>query len=355
LELCPRPQPNEPDLAAKLEFLRRPDAYPDHVERVDAIETHMAWVFLAGERAYKLKKPVRYPFLDYTSLEARRFICSEEIRLNRRLAPDVYLDVVPLTQDRDGVLALGGEGVAVEWLVAMRRLDPELLLDHAVRAGTASTDKVRPAAELLATFFADSRPARVAPHVYGRELRRLVLYNVHELTEHVRGSDAAKVEEVSSALLTFLKEQSELFRSRAREGRIKEGHGDLRPEHVFLGSPPAVIDCIEFSRRFRVQDPADELAFLAVELELLGAAPLGMEFLRAYTERTGDAPPASLFDFHAAVRAFVRAKLAIGHLADGADPKTWTVRCRTYLELSAQHAQRLPRCTSSEPVSAHGT
>jgi aminoglycoside phosphotransferase family enzyme len=332
-----------PTLEVKLAFLRRPDSYPDTVEDVEAIETHMAWVFLAGNRAYKLKKPVRYSFLDYSTLEARRRICEDEVRLNRRLAPDVYLRRLPLVQQSDGTLSLGGEGVPVEWLVEMRRLHRVRMLSHAVASKDVHVHEVTPAASLLADFFARASPEPLTPAEYVQQLRADLATHLDALIRHpLPAGDERLARGVSTALLEFLEEQSGVAGERARDGRIIEGHGDLRPEHIYLGPPPAVIDCIEFSRRFRVQDPADELAFLTLELERQGDAAVARVFLDAYETRTRDRPPDGLLHFYAAGRGLLRAKLAIEHLEDGGvEPLRWIRRGHEYLCLAAAHARRM--------------
>jgi aminoglycoside phosphotransferase family enzyme len=332
-----------PTLEAKLAFLTRPASYPGTVVQVEAIETHMAWVFLAGERAYKLKKPVRYPFLDYSTLEARARICEEEVRLNRRLAPHVYLGRLPVVQQADGALSLGGEGTPVEWLVEMRRLRRARMLDHAVATRPVGAGELLPAASLLADFFAQAEPEPLDPSRYLSNLREDVTGNCDGLTRSaLTRTDASAACRISEALLSFLGGHGDLLLARAREGRIIEGHGDLRPEHVYLGPPAAVIDCIEFSRRFRVLDPADELAFLSLELERLGAPAHARTFLETYQNRTGERVPVPLLHFYAAERALLRARLAIEHLADGGvQPARWIRRCHTYLRLATAHAERL--------------
>ena len=137
------PNPDGGSLEDKVRALRSVATYPEHPASVETIETHFAWVFLLGERAYKLKKPVNVPGMDLSTLDARRLSCAEELRLNRRLAPDVYLDVVPLVRAADATLRVGGEGAIVDWLVRMRRLPAALMLDRAIAAGTASAGEAR--------------------------------------------------------------------------------------------------------------------------------------------------------------------------------------------------------------------
>ena len=182
----------------------------------------------------------------------------------------------------------------------------------------------------------------MAPRDYVHRLGDAVLENRRAITAYVGGPDALLAGRVAAVLTGFLNKHPTYLEARARERRIVEGHGDLRPEHVFVGSPPAVIDCIEFNRIFRVQDPVDELVFLALELERLGAPELGAHFLGAYVERTGDEPPAPLLSYYAAYRALVRAKIAIKHLSDGGvDPKHWLRLGRGYLEIAYRYADRL--------------
>jgi len=324
------------DLEAKIAFLRRPESYPDEVPEVEAIETHMAWVFLAGQRAYKMKKPVHYPFLDFSTLEVRRQDCEEEVRLNRRLAPDIYLGIVPLTS-AESELAIGGAGEPVEWLVVMKRLPRAAMLDSAIRERRANGTEILPAARLLADFFLRQPAESLEPEAYVARIREEVTENSAEILVHATRSAIRKT---TDALDRFLDEDARLLEDRVRDGRVIEGHGDLRPEHVFLGPPPSVIDCLEFERRFRILDSAHELAFLGLECERLGAPWVGPFFLRVYHTVARDCPPDRLIAFYAAHSALLRAKIAIWHLADHVpDPERWVRRCAVYLDLAARHAR----------------
>lgn len=322
-------------LDARVAFLCRRESYPDHPERVEPVETHMAWVFLAGEHAYKMKKPVRYPFLDFSTLEAREEDCRREVRLNRRLAPEVYLGVVPLTREPTGRLALNGPGEPVEWLVVMRRLPRSRLLDQSLKRGTVDRGDLKPVARLLARFYRDARREPVAAAEYVRRIERELYETLDELGVEEFGLERERLGGVRTRLLGRLDEHRPLLAARARGGHVVEGHGDLRPEHVYLGPPPAVIDCLEFRREFRVLDPADELAFLSMECRRLGAPWVGDVFFEEYTSATEDAPPAELVDFYASRRACIRAKLAAWHSReDGYDTRRWLGQAENYLELA---------------------
>lgn len=330
------------DLESKVSWLRDPDHHPGGPDRVETVETHMAWVFLTDRYAYKLKKPVRYPYLDFRSPDARRRACLREVRLNRRLAPDVYLGVRRLTVDPEGRLALEGDGEVVDWLVWMRRLRSDRMLDAAVRRGGLKIDDVVPAARHLATFYTTAEPEPVDGASYVRRVRGVLADNRDELSGW-SGTDARAPAELVERLDGWVLGNRGILEERARDGRIVEGHGDLRPDHVHLGPEPAVIDCIEFDRDLRVLDAVEELAFLAMECEDLGAAEVGAWFLEIYGRESGDVPDSRLVEFYKSHRALTRAKLAAWHLEDPTvpDPERWRRRTRRYLELAGVHASLL--------------
>jgi aminoglycoside phosphotransferase family enzyme len=327
-------------LEAKVGFLGRPDAYPEATSRVEAVETHMSWVFLADAHAYKLKKPVRYAYLDFSTPEARRRDCEQEVRLNRRLAPEVYLGVLPLVCDAEGRLRLGGEGETVDWLVQMRRLPADRMLDHLLRGGTVTHAEIARLARLLARFYAAAPAEAIAPEAYRQTLAGRIEDNLRELTSPEFGLDPDLPERIARFQLTFLLDHADRFDRRVRQGRIVEGHGDLRPEHVCLLEEPVVIDCLEFNREYRILDPVDELGYLALECERLQAPYVGRWLLDGYGEASGDVPPEALLHFYQSCRATLRAKLALWHLRDDGrhPPGTWRAAAGEYLELAQRHA-----------------
>lgn len=334
------PRARRPTLAEKVAFLRRPQAYPEAPRRVEAIETHMSWVFLTADLAHKLKKPVRYRYFDFRSLEARRRNCEAEVRLNRRLAPAVYLGTVPLVIDVDGSLHIDGEGEPVDWLVRMRRLPSARMLDRAIRDGTVGAGQIEAVAKLLAAFFQAASPEPIRPRTFRRRLEDSIAESAQELLDPAFDLPAERVSRVRDRLRETLNARSALFDGRIAAGHVVEGHGDLRPEHVCLGPDPAVIDCLEFRRELRVLDWADELAFLAMECERLGAPETGAAILDACCRHLGDAPPPALIGFYKAQRAFLRARLSILHLRDHEvrNMEVWRPRALQYLTLAETYA-----------------
>lgn len=327
------------DLADKVAFLQQPDSYPHAPQAVEAVETHLAWVFLTERHAYKLKKPVRYPFLDFSTIEARHADALEEVRLNQPLAPGVYLGVVPLAQGSDGRLQLDGGGSPVDWLVKMRRLPRTRMLDYAIAAGTVQEAALRGLAEVLVTFYRAATSVPIDARAYQARFHGEIDENVRVLTEPRYGLSPALLARIAGAQRAFLDRCGSLLDARTSAGLIVEGHGDLRPEHVCLGPPPVVIDCVEFNRDFRILDPADELGYLAMECERLGAAWAGRTLLAGYTTLSGDDPPARLIHFYQSIRATLRAKLAAWHLDDATVryPSQWFNRAQAYLALADRH------------------
>lgn len=339
------------EVAEKLRFLSDPESYGDErPATVERIETHMSWVFLTERFARKLKKPVRFPFLDLSTLAARERLCRMELRLNRRLAEEVYLGAVPLVRRADGRLQLGGEGRVVDWLVEMKRLPRERMLDCRLEAGPVGMAELLPVVRRLARFFSTAERADRDFETHWGLLARELVLDLAALAQPAAGIADVTVRRVFSGLFAALARHRTALAARLAAGRVIDAHGDLRPEHVFLGPPPAVIDCLEFSKELRVRDTADEMAFLALECERLGRPETGELLLALYERETGDRPGAQLYALFKALRAAQRARLAVWHAADpGNRPKAyWLARAATYLELALRYvsiarAGELPR------------
>ena len=332
----------EVTLESKVAFLRQPTSFQEPTYRVEAIETHMSWVFLTDRHAYKLKKPVSYDFLDFSALDARRFYCEEEVRLNARLAAEVYLGIVELTLSSLGHLQLDGAGTVIDWLTRMRRLPTRHMLDYAIKNGTASREDVCRIAARLASFYRTCAPIAIDSAQYGRRFACQIESILKELTRDAYKLPLEQVSRVCSAQSVVLRGMAGLFDERVETGRILEGHGDLRPEHICLKPDLAIIDCLEFSRDLRIVDTADDLAFLALECERLGASDLADLLLRTYSEISGDRPTIALVHFYKSCRASLRAAISIRHLNEETFRYSaeWRRRAEEYLHLAELHVSR---------------
>ena len=294
-----------------VEGLLRPEAYPWHPDGVDALETHISWVFLAGDRVVKVKRPVAYGFVDHTSLEARHRSCLDEVRLNRRLTDGVYLDVMPIVQS-DGSYRIGGEGHPIEWATLMRRLPASGMLDGLLTTGDEPPDLAARLARRLIPFHRDLAPSCGCTADVAAAATAIVTENLDELAPFARSSlGPIQFDLVAAAIRQFLASRDELLQSRAATGWIREGHGDLRVGHVCL-EPEGMVqifDCVEFNRDLRCADVASDLAFLLMDLTRLGASEVAASLLAHYREAGLDLPD-ELLRLYSAHRALVRAKIA---------------------------------------------
>jgi aminoglycoside phosphotransferase family enzyme len=324
------------NIREKIAFLSRAEAYPGRTRKVERIETHMSWVFLTDFHAWKLKKPVRHDYLDFTTPEARRMNSEQEVILNRRLASGVYLAVVPITVDRLGNLQLGGSGDPIDWLVQMRRLPSDRMLDAAIVSHTWNDDDLENVGGLLARFYKTSPPALMTAPEYRGRLRNDLLSAQVDLMQSQYALPSDLVRLVVAGQLEFLDRHPDLLDERVRKGRVIEAHGDLRAEHVCLERQPVIIDCLEFNRSLRILDAVSELSFFALDCERLGAPQVGQRVLDVYRLETGDRPANSLLQFYRSYHACLRAKIAVWHLRDaGANTSKWIGRAKEYLQLVA--------------------
>jgi len=331
------------DYEATRALLSDPESFRPKPRSIEAVETHMSHVFLAGDRVYKMKKPVHLGFVDFTSLASRRANCEREFMLNQRLAPGVYLETVPVVRTKEGSLQLGGAGEPVEWLLVMARLDREQQLDKAILRAEASPAQIDALCDLLAGFYRETERIKVSPEEWIDWWREAVDLNAVSLRDPLFDLPRELVERVVEGEATFLADRSELLAARARDGRILDGHGDLRPEHVHLGPPLRLIDRLEFNARLRWIDPFDEVAFLGMECDRLGAGWIGPRLIEGLAERLHDRPPPALLDFYTGHRAAMRARLSIEHMRDPnpRTPERWPRQARTYLEMAAAALARL--------------
>jgi len=280
---------------------------------LELMETHISWVFLAEDEVFKVKRPVDLGFLDFTTLEKRREACDAEVRLNRRLAPDVYLGVVPVTVDDSGKHSIRGQGRVVDWAVHMRRLPVHERADHMLAQGALDPAQIDELASHVARFHEGARcDAETSRHGEVETIRQ----NVQENFTQTRSSIGAyltpdQAQEIERWQLAMLRDE-ERFSARIDAGRVRDGHGDLRLEHVYFRQDGsiAIIDCIEFNDRFRYGDVCADIAFLSMDLAWHDRVDLAERLLARYARESNDYDLYSVVDFYESYRAFVRGKVA---------------------------------------------
>ena len=323
-------------LAEKVAFLSDSAAYAGAGATVETIETHMSWVFLVGERVFKLKKPVRFAYLDFSTLAAREANCRAELTLNRKLAPDVYLRLAPLTRTSDGALKLDGEGEVIDWLVVMRRLPVDRMLDTLIANRALDMKAIDRLAGALAKFYRLAERPVIPPNDYFGRLKAEEDQNREILTcrrfaiDH--GRALSLVDRMDSALI----DNRPRLEARAAGGFLVDGHGDLKPEHICFQNGVIIFDRLEFSTQLRQVDPVDEIGYLAMECARLGVDWLGPRLLQGVFEALGWPDPGCLFALHFARRGLLRARLALSHLLDPTprQPERWEPLAVEYLALA---------------------
>ena len=301
-----------------LKSLMKPDAYPEAVTGIELIQTHVSYIFLTDLHAYKIKKPVDFGFLNFSTIDRRRFYCNEEVRLNRRLCPDIYEGVVELRETPHGA-AFHGNGTILDYAVKMKRLPAERMLDRLVASGNVSAATMRDISRIIAEFH---RTAPTSPAISEHGHPERIMFNWQEnFDQMVPFEDttlpADEREYICSWVTTFAAEHADIFQQRLDLGFIRECDGDIHLENICLDNGAIhIFDCIEFNDRFRCCDTAADIAFLLMDLDFHGRHDLSNDVIDEYVSVSGDTGVTPLIDFYKIYRAFVRGKVESFRLND---------------------------------------
>lgn len=323
--------------------LLSPGAYPRPAENVELIQTGISSVLLAGDFAYKLKKPIRTGFLDYSTLGRRQHFCKLEVELNRRLAPEIYIGVSPIVEE-SGEVKVDAPGETVEYAVKMKRLPQDCMMDALLEKDRVTLSMVDETARIMADFH---EKARAGPEVSS--------YATHDSLVRMYGSDMDQIRDflgntisedtylaISDFLGGFLEENRGLFQERISDGRIRDCHGDLHSRNICIPGPVYVFDCIEFQPAFRCSDVAKEIAFLAMDLDFFDHHLLSERFVEDYVGLSGDDRLYELLDFYKAWLAAIRGKVysipSEENDISRAEKKYSILRARKYFEMAHRYA-----------------
>jgi len=300
-----------------VEALLKPEAYPHNPQRIELVQTQMSFLFLTGDYVYKVKKPVDLGYLDYTTLEKRRFFCHQEIELNRRLCPDTYLEVASIV-GREGQIHIGGKGETIEYAVKMRQLPREQMMDSLLSLNQVTEEMVVNVAEKLAAFH-DKAVTSPEISAYGK-LETIMTNTEENFTQTEKYIDisipSSRYQHIKAYTDKFIKSNKSLFDRRVKNDRIRDCHGDLHAAHVCFSNGIHIYDCIEFNDRFRYGDVASEVAFLAMDIDRYQRADLSQAFANAYVRLSQDEELLQLLDFYKCYRAYVRGKVESFKLDD---------------------------------------
>ncbi len=337
------------DLPALIAALQNPRIYPENPKKIDLVQTHISLIFLTGERVYKIKKPVNFGFLDFTTLEKRKFYCQQEVDLNRRLSPELYLGVVEIRAQK-GQISIGkGPGEIIEYAVLMKQLPSDCLMDRWLTRGAITPEMIEKIAAKIALFH--SRAA-TNPEIAAFGKIQTVQANIEEnftQTEKYLGRafSTDTYREIQENNRRFMENQLPLFRKRVAEGKVRDCHGDLHLQHICLGKEILIFDCIEFNQRFRYSDVAADIAFLLMDIDFRGEPMLSAHLASAYLKNSQDWQIFLLLNFYKSYRAYVRAKVTCFRLDDpvisSAEKNSALEEAKRYFNLSHYYALKMNR------------
>jgi uncharacterized protein len=324
-----------------------PAIYPHKTLKVEMMQTQMSFIFLTGGYVYKIKKPVNLGYLDYSTLEKRLFFCRQEVELNRRLSPHVYLGVVPLSR-KNGLVSLSPEGDVFEYAVKMLYLPQESMMNVLLERNRVTPQMVEDVARLLVDFHAR---AATGPEIeaFGRleAIRVTIDENFNQTDKYIdRAISARQFKDITTYSYRIMSEKAELFSERIRGHHIRDTHGDMHSAHICFTRPISIYDCIEFNDRFRYNDIIAEIAFLAMDLDHYGRADLARVFIDCYGRLSRDGQINELLKFYKCYRAYVRGKVDCFKLDDPYVPEAEKQRtleaAQQYFELAAAYARAKP-------------
>ena len=304
------------NLPAFITYFLDPEHFDHPVDEVKLVQTHISFVIIAGEFVYKFKKPVDFGFLNFSTLEKRKFYCEEELRLNRRLCEEIYLETGTVNQAGDG-FAFNGDGEVVEYFLKMQRMDLSQMMGDVIRRGELTNDMLAQIAVTLDEFY-NKADGNLDINEFGtaKAVSANVLENF-EQTETFIGSDAlsqSQFDDIKTFSVDFLS-QEQLFLDRAKE-HLKDCHGDMYSANICLDKKIYIFDCIEFNERFRFSDVAADVAFLAMDLDFLGLPEQSAYFIETFVKVTNDQTLMSVLPFYKCYRAYVRGKIGLFTASD---------------------------------------
>ena len=334
-----------PELPELIQALQHPAAYPEPTRQIELVQTQISYVFLADDLVYKIKKPVDFGFLDFTTLEKRQYYCRREIELNQRLCPDTYLDVVTITR-KNSEYHINGEGNIEEYAVKMRRLPRERMMDVLLAENRVTTAMLERVADILVDFHARAATGGEINIIGGITAVIKNTQENFEQTEKHAGTiiPTETYQAIRNYTEGFIRDKESLFYRRADEGRIRDCHGDLHAAHICFGDNNICIyDCIEFIDRLRYTDVVADVAFLAMDLDHYGRQDRSGSFVDAYVAKSGDGELMQLLNFYKCYRAYVRGKIGCSQYEDPHIPEADKVKIladtRSYFTLAESYIQ----------------
>jgi aminoglycoside phosphotransferase family enzyme len=328
-----------------VEALKRPEAYDEEPGQIELAQTHISFVFLTRNFVYKVKKAIDLGFLDFTSLEKRRFFCEKELELNRRLCGDMYLEVVPI--NKSNIVKIKGEGETVEYAVKMKRMPQDRMMNKLLQDKKVDSEVIDEIAKIIAKFHAKAETNRRISKFGSLAILETNWKENFKQTRKFVGKTISmnNFKSIHERIEDYMKENLPSFEKRMAEGRVRDCHGDIHSGNIFLTDRIYIFDAIEFNERFRYSDVASDVAFLAMDLDFKERTDLSNFFVKRYVEYSGDEGLPKLLPFYKCYRAYVRGKVVSFKLEDpnvGSDEKCAAKKeAKAYFKLASTYAQIL--------------
>lgn len=319
---------SDTNLPSFIQYLQQESSYPHSATDIRLVQTHISFVLLAGDSVYKWKKPVDFGFLNFSTLEKRKYYCEQELQLNRRLCPELYEELVSVTKDGDS-FCLNGVGDVVEYGIKMARMPEERMMGRVMAAGglkRAHLDEI--ITQLVPFYEAAAGDSDIQDFGKASSVAVNVLENFEQTETFVdKGAlTKAQFDMIGSYSKEFLTHEDR-FQARIDAGKIRDCHGDMHSANICLADPVYIFDCIEFNERFRYTDVAADVAFLAMDLDFHGETELSTYFIEQFVKKSGDEGLMGMLNFYKCYRTYVRAKIALFTASDPAVDEQTTAAC----------------------------
>jgi aminoglycoside phosphotransferase family enzyme len=328
-----------------VEALMTPEAYEENPGHIESIQTHISYVFLTNKFVYKVKKPVNFGFLDFSSLEKRQFFCEQELMINRRLCEDMYLEVAPI--NKASSIKIKGEGKTVEYALKMKRMPQHRIMTFLLEKNQVDFQLINQLSKVIAEFHAKAETNKRISEIGDLTTIKKNWQENFEQTRNTVGKtiDQKEFDQIEKKVRFFLENQEALFEKRSTEGRIRDCHGDIHSGNIFVADRIYIFDAIEFNERFRYCDVAADMAFLAMDLDFKNRKDFSEYFVKKYIEYSGDQELMKLLNFYKCYRAYVRGKVSGFKLNDEnicAKEKTEAEKmAKEYFSLATSYAKTL--------------
>jgi len=330
-----------------VEALMKPEAYDEEPGQIELTQTHISFVFLTRNFVYKVKKAVDLGFLDFTTLEKRRFFCEKELELNRRLCGDMYLEVVPINRSRSNIIKIKGEGKTVEYAVKMKRMPEEKMMSRLLEEKKVNSKLIDKIAKIIADFHSKAETnRRISKFGSLAIIETNWKENFEQTREFVDKTISVKdFKLICERIYDFMKRNVSFFEKRMAEGRVRDCHGDMHSGNIFVTDRIYIFDAIEFNERFRYSDVASDVAFLAMDLDFKQRTDLSNFFVERYVKYSGDQELTKLLPFYKCYRAYVRGKVTSFKLEDssvgGGEKRAAMKEAKEYFKLASTYAKTL--------------